>query len=404
MIKSNTQFVRSLSATVFVVTSLCIQSCMNNPEALGTLSEKGKHHTSSTGRTVILMAPAEPQKVSKFTAYFHRANASQPDGKKMVLCHIEGSWNEEVYHKLLSGMAGRTEVYKQDMLAAIDKHKFDKKADRFVVVATKVNALSALNAAEQLKDEVNIAKIMLIGAPLLGCECFDDNKQHYAQPWGPVRALVKGLIHASNTPGSTLVEDLTPGSAYLRDRIKFIESQTGEHDMEIYIADVCAKELCWTKHTDQNLKDTTLEERLTHNYVNNVNRTCLAEVIVEEHFKTCAAQLCTLYHQGNLPGVAEFMDWWRFLEKTDKAGYYAFFKYLNGGQDHDGYTTVSSQRGGNIANKRVKRGSFVGYSGTIGMRYKELKTLQKPITLFSQYEETLSNPSLHKAIFDFAAA
>ncbi|MFN7095004.1 MAG: hypothetical protein ACK4M7_06540, partial [Burkholderiales bacterium] len=124
---------------------------------------------------------------------------------------------------------------------------------------------------------------------------------------------------------------------------------------------------------------------------------------VESLFKEVADEIRKKYSQKdptNLPGVDEYMRLRQFLEKTDRLGFYTYYKALNGGQDHDGSLSVATQRADMIVSSRVQRGSFDSYSGTLFIPYKELKDL-KPLGLFSEQESILNNTKLYDDLLKF---
>ena len=151
-------------------------------------------------------------------------------------------------------------------------------------------------------------------------------------------------------------------------------------------------------------------------YVRRVYNRGIKEELNQAYQSKCKRELDKLYSEvaqrirqgyqkaretGNideLPGVEEFKELRSFIANKGKAGHYLFFEELNGGEEHDGVLSVSTQRGGHIKNPRVTRSSFAGYAGTLSIPYKELSKLG-PLNIFNQEDYIFSNKALQEEIF-----
>jgi len=339
----------------------------------------------NAGKAIVLVGGRfSAEEFKAMVAHQQQAIKNKGIKRAIIFKRLSGPSTKESFMKQITSVHTRTERLIGYVLAAIDKEGWDKRKDEFILLGYSEQGLAALEAAETLRKKINLTKVAVVSAPLLGYDYYAEG--HYAQSWGPIGLFLKDLRRAFSGKGSTLVEELTPGSDYLKKIHAYIESQTGENDLRIYIADISARNLCLG--ADSDLKESrALEEKIAEHFKQS------AKKIRDKDDKAKASK-----NPADLPDVDEFMYWWQFLEKTDKRGFYEFFRCLNGGKDHNGALSVESQRGGNIANPRVKRGSFDGYSGRIHVKHLGIVAQQKPLNFFSKAERTPNNPRLQEAL------
>ena len=344
------------------------------------------------------------------------------------------------------------------MRRAIEENGWDQQKDDFIVIGHMEEGLSVLEAAETLKEEIDIKHLIIVGAPLNGYAFW---KANYAESRGAIGFMLKGIRQAILVPNSTIIEELTPHSEYLQQRHAFIESQTDENDLKIHIMDASSKEIClkveeegvdtWEnmeinyelenlivyqedfdnaveqvrdhviasfkeRYPEKQVENLDQLEAKVERYVRRVYNRGIKEELNQAYQSKCKRELDKLYSEvaqrirkgykkasetGNideLPGVEEFKELRSFIANKGKAGHYLFFEKLNGGEEHDGVLSVSTQRGGNIKNPRVARSSFAGYAGTLSIPYKELSKLG-PLNLFNQEDYIFSNKALQEEIF-----
>ena len=317
-------------------------------------------------------------------------------GSKMIFHRVCSITSEEEYLGELTSMTNRTKQFKKHALEAINQNGWSKDKNEFILLGYQEQGLVVLEVAEELQKEINLSKIIVISAPLCGYDFYNGS---YGCGWGAIGQLICGLQQASLGRNSTVVKELTPGSDYLKKLHSFVESQSR---FLIYIADASIKKLC------TNVENSTISSS-TNTDSKKISSCKTVEREVQELFEKVARDIREKYHKmhqrnstntKDLPGVEEITNWWKYLESANRTQFYLFFKYLNGGKKHDGLLSIQSQRGNNIKNKHVCRGSFDGYGGTLFIPYKELNNL-KPPHLFSEEERTLNNPKLHDELVKF---
>ena len=386
---------------------LClISSC---DQALGMQQGQGP---TTKGKVIVLVGEQLSEGRAK---YFKSFIKNTKNKKEVIFAHVRTVQSQKDYLKKLSGMKSREKQLTQAALEAIDKNKWDKAKDEFVILGFKEQGLAALGAAEELRKKINLTKAIVVSAPLKGYDFYD---AEYHQPAGAIGQLLKGMRQATCVEESTLMADLTPGSEYLKKIHDFIESQKGEKDLKIYIADASARNLCDNAGEKKEVKkkggidEQDKEEKEALELTKEGKKAARArkrklKKEVKDLLQSVSKTIREKYHKTNssknlkyLPGVEEFMVLWKYLQKKDKQAFYDLFKQLNGGKDHDGLLSVDTQRGGEFKNKRVQRGSFDGYGGTIFIPYKELNKL-KSLGLFTEGESTWSNTQLQEALTKF---
>lgn len=389
----------------------------------------------------------------------HQDALQKKDGQKEIIFHHVKTVNsEQDYHAALTSMHKRAELFKKSVKKAIEENGWDQKKDDFIVIGHMEEGLSVLEAAETLKKEISIKHLIIVGAPLNGYEFWEAN---YAESRGAIGLMLKGMRQAILMRNSTIIEELRPNSEYLQQRHAFIESQTDENDLKIHIIDASSKEICLKVEEEgvdswENIEihyelenpivykeafDKAIEQTMNHviasfkdrypekqvknldqlyakveRYVRRAYNRGIKEELNQAYQSKCKRDLAKLYSEvaqrirqgykkasetGNidyLPGVEEFKELRSFIENKGKAGHYLFFEKLNGGEEHDGVLSVSTQRGGNITNPRVARSSFDGYAGTLSIPYKELSKLG-PLNIFDKEDYIFSNEKLKEEIF-----
>jgi len=371
------------SLVIFFLSAVPMLLCCNSG-GVNALDRKQRE----SGRVIVLVGSSvEAESFNNLSTYLSKALESSNASKKLVFAHIRTTRSKHDYLMALYNMHNRAELLHGYVLEEIAKHGWDKRQDEFVLMGYREQGLAALEVAEALRKEINLTKVIVVSAPLNG---YDFYHADYGRDWGAIGQLITGMRQAISGQGSTIVEELTPGSDYLKKRQAFIESQTDEEDLKFYIADASIRKLCLGGGASANQQ----QAKKLHQEV-------------ETLFNEVAKAIRGKYQQANrsrnpddLPGVEEYLRLRKFLEKTDRQGFYTYYKYLNGEKDHDGKTSVATQRGDMITNPRVQRGSFDSYGGTLFIPYKELKDL-KPLGLFTEAEYTLNNTKLYDALLKF---
>ena len=445
---------------------LCVMifsSCSNNYGLnMGCFSSKrfeGELSTSLDRKDKRIVLVCDDVFPEDFRSLSEHQSALQEDGQKEIIFHYVKTVNsEQDYYAALTSMHDRAELFIKSVRRAIEENRWDQQQDDFIVIGHMEEGLSVLEAAETLKEEIDIKHLIIVGAPLNGYNFFETS---YAENRGAIGLMLKGMRKAILVRNSTIIQELTPHSEYLRQRRAFIESQTEEDDLKIHIMDASSKKIClkveeegvdaWKNieinyelensivykeeldkaveqvrdHAIANFREMYPEEQVDNleqldakveRYVRRVYNRGIKKELNQAYQSKCKRDLDKLYLEvaqrirkayqrasdtGNideLPGVEEFKTLRSFIENKGKAGYYLFFEKLNGGEEHDGFLSVSTQRGGNITNPRVTSSSFDGYAGTLSIPYKELRRLG-PLNLFNQEDYIFSNKALQEEIF-----
>jgi len=439
---------------------LCIMifsSCSNNH---GLHMDASSERINKGNKKIVLVCDhVFPKDFRSLSEYKSDAAQKVDTQKEIIFCHVRTVNAEHEYHEYLASMHNRAELFKKSVKKAIRDHGWNQEKDDFIVIGHQDEGLAVLEAAETLKKEINMKRLILIGTPLNGYEFMEGG---YAESRGPIGLMLKGMRQAILGRDSTTVEELKPNSEYLRQRHAFIESQTNEEDLKINIIDASSKNICLKDDEEaeiatwQNIAmdfgvdnsitskedfDIAVEQNFNHfirsfkdrypeRKVENLDHLhfCVDLVVrraynrgIKEELKQafqskCKRDLDRLYtevaqsiRQGyhkasearnsdHLPGVEEFKKLRSFIENKGKIGYYLFFEKLNGGEEHDGVLSVSTQRGGNITNPRVEKSSFDGYAGTLSIPYKELKDLG-PLNIFGEEDYIFSNTKFKEEVF-----
>ncbi len=437
---------------------LCVMifsSCRNNHGL--RMGESSKSLDRTDKRIVLVCDDVFPEDFRSLSEH-QSALQKQDSQKEIIFYHVKTVNSEQDYHESLASMHKRAALFKKRVKKAIEENGWNQEQDDFIVIGHQEEGLSVLEAAETLKEEIDIKHLILVGAPLNGYAFLEAN---YTDSRGAIGLMLKGMRQAILGRNSTVIEELTPHSNYLRQRHAFIESQTGENDLKIHIMDASSKEICLQLEEEgvdawENIEinyglenpivykedfDTAIEQTIHHvivsfkdrypekkvenldqlyakveRYVRRAYNRGIKEELNQAHQSKCKRELDKLYPEvakrirqayqqasetGNiaeLPGVEEFKALRSFIANKGKAGYYLFFEKLNGGEEHDGVLSVSTQRGGNITNPSVAISSFDGYAGTLSIPYKELSKLG-PLNIFNQEDYIFSNKALQEAIF-----
>lgn len=437
---------------------LCVMifsSCRNNHGLC--MGESSKSLDRTDKRIVLVCDDVFPEDFRSLSE--HQSALQKKDGQKeIIFYHVKTVNSEQDYHAALASMHNRAALFKKRVKKAIEEHGWSQEKDDFIVIGHQEEGLSVLEAAETLKEEIDIKHLIIVGAPLDGYAFLEAN---YAESRGAIGLMLKGMRQAILGRNSTVIEELTPNSNYLQQRHAFIESQTDENDLKIHIMDASSKEIClkveeegvdaWEDieinhglenpivyqedfdkaveqvrdHVIASFKDRYPEKQVENldqleakveRYVRRAYNRGIKEELNQAYQSKCKRDLDKLYPEvaqrirqgyqkasetGNiadLPGVAEFKELRSFIANKGKAGYYLFFEQLNGGEEHDGVLSVSTQRGGNITNPRVARSSFDGYAGTLSIPYKELSKLG-PLNIFDKEDYIFSNEKLKEELF-----
>ena len=437
---------------------LCVMifsSCRNNYGL--HMDESSKSLERKDKRIVLVCDEVFPKDFRSLSE--HQDALQKKDGQKEIIFHHVKTVNaEQDYYAALTSMHKRAELCKKSVKKAIEENGWDQQKDDFIVIGHMEEGLSVLEAAETLKEEIDIKHLIIVGAPLNGYAFWEAN---YAESRGAIGFMLKGMRQAILVQNSTIIEELTPHSEYLQQRHAFIESQTGENDLKIHIMDASSKEICLKVEEEgvdawENMElnyelenpivyqedfDKALEQARDHviasfkevypekqvenldqleakveRSVRRVYNRGIKEELNQAYQSKCKRDLDKLYPEvaqrirqgyqkasetGNiayLPGVEEYKALRSFIANKGKAGHYLFFEKLNGGEEHDGVLSVSTQRGGHIKNPRVARSSFAGYAGTLSIPYKELSKLG-PLNLFNKEDYIFSNKALQEEIF-----
>lgn len=368
---------------IFLVVLAPILHCSCSCNTLLGKSKKGQY-----GKIIVLTTGFNQSSViSNLSNHINNTAINAGLSKGVIVAPLETIRSEEDYHKELSSMHNRAENLNYYLLQEIEEQGWDKQKNEFVLLGYSEEGLTVLESSEELRKHVNLTKVILVSVPLDGYDFYNSD---YGLSAGAIGELIMRMRKSTLGHNSTVVEEITPGSDYLKKRHAFIESQTGEKDLKFYIAGSSLYKLCFGETSASN------QERIKQ-----------LDKKVSQLFDKVAKKISAKYHKtqttGNpddLPGVEEYMRLWRFLEKTDKQGFYTVFKILNKGKDHNGKISLETQLAHHVTNPRIKRQAFDNYSSTLFIPYKELRNI-KDLGLFHEKERTLNNVQLYEELAKF---
>ena len=440
----------------FLLHVMIFSSCSNN---YGLHMEEPPKSIDKTDKKIVFVSDAVFPKDFRSLSEHQSNTLQKKDGQKeIIFSYVQPVNSEQDYHASLVSMHNRAELFKRSVKKSIKENGWDKDKNDFIMVGHHEEGLSVLEAAETLKDELNLKRLIIVGAPLNGHEFMQEN---YSESRGAIGLMLKGMRQAISGQNSTVIEELTPHSTYLQQRHAFIESQTDENDLKISIMDTSSKNNClkveragvdtWEsmeinygpenpivykedfdiaieqilnrvvadfeeKHPAEEVRNLDQLQEKIKRAVRRAYNKGIKEELNQAYQSKCKRDLTKLYsevaqkiRQGydqasktknvdDLPGVEEFRELRSFIESKGKAGHYLFFEKLNGGEEHNGMLSISTQRAENITNPRVERSSYEGYTGTLSIPYKELKNLG-PLNIFDKEDYIFSNEELKEEIF-----
>jgi hypothetical protein len=381
MFKKTIKYKKSFLLSLMGASSILLCCCSNGPSV-----ENKTSGSNRLGRVVVLVEDfGEENSLNKFSAHLQQVAKESKSFKDFVVAHIETIRNEEDYLKELANMRNRAENLNRYVLEEIDKQKWDRQKDEFVLVGFKEGGVTVVESAETLRKEINLTKVISISAPLNG---YDFHNIDYGLSQGAIGQLIVGMSQATLGSDSTVLEELTPGSDYLKKRHDFIQSQTGAKDLRFYFAAASLRKLCLGESpSTEKIKKLNQEVKQLFDSV--------AKDIRDKYKKTSISK-----NPNDLPGVPEYMRLRKFWENSGREGFYTYYKLLNDGKDHDGVISVDTQLANQLTNPRIRKVIFDSYSGTLFIPYKELKDL-KQLELFTKEEYIYNSPQLYNALSRF---